>query len=580
MVEQLRAVPSVPLLAAAPQQYLLFGLTNGHSGGHSPATTETSVLTEEDPVVPAGETIDSLVRPLVESAKAAPAAPPPPPKFVELPAPLRPPESSAPLIESRTPTAAQPPAITPPVAQPSPFLARVAQIAALRIPADFQAKTASPVESGSPTAKMPAASPPPKTEPAGLPVSAVKMVELPVPPNPPIRIAPLIEHSKLKPAKLDPAKLAIAPPAPRAAQCMPEPSAFPAPVIRIAGLSPALTLCAKTAPRIPAATLAAAPPPPAAAAPKVTEPGLFASTKPQLPKLATVAEPFCAAEGFRNQSESLSEAFELQAKTILDEIQLGLDADESKIRGIAATFEARPKLALLPAPSDILAAPAPPDLQWLKTPRPVLPASKPFDRKCASLIAPPQKLPLAGPCLPPELRNYIEAPLADDARSKKGIGVPAWIISLVIATSLFLVAAIVLQFLAANREAKAAVAPSPSQAAASVPAAPAFEQHPFARFVEVTGVRVVADLSHRSQVQYIVVNHSSEQLSGMLIRIAVRSSADPAGAKPLFTVSAVIPSLGPHQSKEIRTDLDSQLRSSAIPDWEYLRTDVQVGTQN
>jgi len=107
-----------------------------------------------------------------------------------------------------------------------------------------------------------------------------------------------------------------------------------------------------------------------------------------------------------------------------------------------------------------------------------------------------------------------------------------------------------------------------------------FEQHPFARFVEVTGLRVVADLSHRSQVQYIVVNHSSEQLSGMLVRIAVRSSADPAGAKPLFTVSAVIPSLGPHQSKEIRTDLDSQLRSSAIPDWEYLRTDVQVGTQN
>ncbi len=507
MVEQLRAVPLVPLLAAAPQQYLLFGLTNGHSGGHSPAATETSVLTEDDPAVAAGETIDSLVRPLVESAKAAPAAHPTPPKFVELPAPLRPPENSAPLIESRTPTAAQPPAITPPVAEPSPFLARVAQIAALRIPADFQAKTASAVESGSPTAKMPAASPPPKTEPAGLPVPAPKMVELPVPPNPPTRIAPLIEHCKLEPAKLDPAKLAIAPPAPRVAQCMPEPTAFPAPVIRIARLSPAATRCAKTAPGVHAATLAAAPPPPAAAAPKVTEPGLFASARPQLPKLATVAEPFCAAEGFRNQSEALSEAFELQAKTILDEIQLGLDADDSNIRGIAATFEARPKLALLPAPSDILAAPAPPDLQWLKTPRPVLPASKPFDRKCDSLIAPPQKLPLAGPCLPPELRNYIEAPLADDARSKKGIGVPAWIISLVIATSLFLIAAIVLQFIAANREAKAAVAPSPSQAAASVPAAPAFEQHPFARFVEVTGLRVVAE--SQSQIAGTVYRRQS-----------------------------------------------------------------------
>ena len=579
MVEQFRAVPSVPLLAPAPQQYLLFGLTNGHST----ASVETSVLTEEDPAVPAGETIDSLVRPLVESAKVEsakaapveppvihipePAAPPPPATFVELPAPLPPPEMSAAFIESRTPTAAQPPATTQPAAQPSPYVAREAQIAELRIPADFLAKIASPVESDNPPiAKMPAAALSPKTEPAGLPITSLKFVELPVPRNPSAPTAPPIEPTKPDPAT--PARLS-----PRVS----EPVAFPAPVIRITGLSPATKQFVKTAPRIHPATLAVATPP-LATATKVMESGTFASSKPRFPKVLTVAEPFCAAVGFRNQSDVLSAAFELQAKTVLDEIQLVLDADESKIRGIVATFQARPKLALLPAPSNILAAPAPPDLQWVKTPRPVLSAAKPFDRSCESLIAPPQKLPLAGPCLPPELRNYIEAPTADDARSKK-TGLPAWVVSLVIATSLFLAIAVVMQFLAANREAKAAVTPAPIQAA-SVPAAPAFEQHPFARFVEVTGLRVVADLSHRSQVQYIVVNHSSEQLSGMLIRIAVRSSTDSAGAKPLFTVSAVIPSLGPHQSKEIRTDLDSQLRSSAIPDWEYLRTDVQVGTQN
>jgi hypothetical protein len=576
MVEQFRAVPPVPLLAPAPQQYLLFGLTNGHSGGYSTASTETSVLTEEDPTVPAGETIDSLVRPLVESAKAAPAkvesakaALPPSPTFVELPAPLPPPEMRAALIESRTPAAAQPPATTPTVAQPSPFLARVAQIAELRIRANsLAAKTPSPVESHNPpTAKMPAA-PLPKTEPAGLPVPALKLVELPVPPNPPTRIAPPIE----------PVKPAIASSPARLSPRVSEPEAFPAPVIRIAGLSPATKQFVKTAPRIHPVTLAAAPPP-LATATKVMESGPFAYNKPRFPKVVPVPEPFCAAAGFRNQSDVLSAAFELQAKTVLDAIHLVLDADESNIRGIVATFQARPKLALLPAPSNILAAPAPPDLQWVKTPRPVLPASKPLDPNRDSLIAPPQKLPLAGPCLPPELRNYIEAPTADDARSKKGTRLPAWVVSLVIATSLFLAIAVVMQFLAANREAKAAVTSAPIQAA-SVPAVPVFEQHPFARFVEVTGLRVVADLSHRSQVQYIVVNHSSEQLSGMLIRIAVRSSTDPASAKPLFTVSAVIPSLGPHQSKEIRTDLDSQLRSSAIPDWEYLRTDVQVGTQN
>jgi hypothetical protein len=601
MVEQLRAVPAVPLLAAAPEQYLLFGLTNGHSS----VATETAVIAEEDPAIPAGETIDSLVRPLVESAKAAPveaapveappaeAAPAPPiallnlptaepptepaalpahPTFVELAVPLAPPEMSAALVESRNPVAVPPPASEPPTAaKPNPFLARVAQIAELRIAARSLAKTAAPVESQNlPTPEAPAVAPLPKTEPVGLSAPAIKLVELAIPPNPPSRNAPRIE----------PAKLATAQPPTRTAPPVAEPALFPAPAPKMVRRSPTAAPSMKTAPRIRAGTLAAVLSPLAAAAPRVSESGPFRAANLQFPKLAIVPEPFCAAAGFADQSEALSEAFQLQAEAVLDEIKLGLDADESKIHAIVVTFQARPKLALLPAPSDILAAPAPPDLQWVKTPRPVLPARKTSDRKCDSATAPPQKLPLAGPCLPPELRNFLEAPHAEHDRSRKGIGLPGWITSLVIATSLFLVVAVMMQYLVTKREAKAAVAPTPNQVVASAPATPAFEQHPFARFVEVTGLRVVADLNHRSQVQYIVVNHSASQISDMTIRIAVRSSTDPAGAAPLFTVSAVVPSLGPHQSKEIRTDLDSQLRSSAIPDWEYLRTDVQVGTQN
>src|SRR5580658_9436683 len=177
LVEQFRAVPAVPLLESGPQQYLLFGLTNGHSS----VTTGTAVVLEEDPAVPARETINSVVRPLVESAKAAQAEvapvevappdvapeevappiallnlpataprtePPPvapgagsaalstPPTFVELAAPLIPPEMAARLSEPRNTAAALPPAMAPsPAAQPNPFLARVAQIADLRIPA-------------------------------------------------------------------------------------------------------------------------------------------------------------------------------------------------------------------------------------------------------------------------------------------------------------------------------------------------------------------------------------------------------------------------------------------------------------
>ena len=114
--------------------------------------------------------------------------------------------------------------------------------------------------------------------------------------------------------------------------------------------------------------------------------------------------------------------------------------------------------------------------------------------------------------------------------------------------------------------------PLPLPAAADPPYA-------LAQFVEVTGLRVVVDLNHRSQVQYLVVNHSAIPLTGLGLQVAVRSALAASNSEPLFTVSARVPSLGPHQSKEIRTDLDTQLRASAIPDWENLRTDVQVSFQ-
>src|SRR5258708_32730350 len=57
------------LLAPAPQQLLLAAVNgNGHSNGNS----STIAVKEEDVRIPEDDTIDSLVRPLVESAEATP----------------------------------------------------------------------------------------------------------------------------------------------------------------------------------------------------------------------------------------------------------------------------------------------------------------------------------------------------------------------------------------------------------------------------------------------------------------------------------------------------------------------------
>ena len=481
MVESLRAVPSVPLLAPAPEQYLLFGLTNGHSS----AVSQSAVMIEEEPAVPAGETIDGLVRPLVESAKA------PGKTFTELKVPDEPPEppaiaALATPLESQNPAAAQPPVTAPHNgAKPNPFLARVAQIAELRIPFRTPVAPASHVPSPSlAAAEPPAPTVAAKTDPVTPPLPQVKFVELAVPPVPPLRTAPRVE----------PAKLAAAPPLCQTGPSITQPAAFRTRTVRIVGHQPtSATPSPSVASLVPLAGPSSQPI--AFSKLRVVESAPFPALKPQSPELKVAAEPFCAAAGFVEQAGVLSEALELQAESLLDEIKSGLDAVETKIQAIVAAFQIQPKLALLAAPSAIVTAPAPPDLQWMKTPRPKLAAHKPSDRKCDTVVAPPQKLPLAGPCLTPELQNYIEAPSTERARARKGIGLPAWIVSLVIATSLFLAIGVALQYLSTNRQAKAAVIPTPAPAAASVPAAPTFEQHPFARFIEVTGLRVVADKS-------------------------------------------------------------------------------------
>lgn len=562
MMESLRAVPSVPLLEAAPEQYLLFGLTNGQSSAIGQSSEprpqgSATVTIEEEPSVSEKETIDGVVRGLVESVEV----PKEPPAI----------EALAPAPESQTPAAAQPPiALVANGAKPNPFLARVAQIAELRIPVRTPAVPASLVQPDS----LPAADPPgpsvsAKSEPVTPPVPQVKFAELAIPPAPPLKTAPRLPAAKLKPAA----------PTDKTASDVAQPAPFRSRRVHIISHQPA---CSKRSPAFGSLVLLAAPCARSIAFSnlRTAEPGPFNAGRVVAPKLKRASEPFCAAAGLMEQSVAVTKALELEAQSLLDEIKSRLDAVESKIQAIVAAFQLQPKLALLAAPGVIVTAPAPPDFEWMKMARPKIAAHKPNDRKSDAAIAPPQKPPLAGPCLTPDLENYREPSQSERAGKKNGIGLPAWIVSLVIATSLFLAIGVGMQYLSTNREAKAASAPAAPSAPAAAPVTPAFEQHPFARFVEVTGLRVVADTNHRSQVQYIVVNHSATQLSGMTIQIAVRSSVDPASSKPLFTVSTVVPSLGPHQSKEIRTDLDSELRNTAIPDWEYLRTEVHVGTQN
>lgn len=169
--------------------------------------------------------------------------------------------------------------------------------------------------------------------------------------------------------------------------------------------------------------------------------------------------------------------------------------------------------------------------------------------------------------------RVLRIPSSPRARPKLTLLLPSWVI---IALAAVVICMAILEI--AQQPVPASHAMQ-AMATAAAPLPPVDQSYPFARFVEVTGIRVIVDLNHGSQLQYLVVNHSATELVNIGLTLAVRSSQASPGSAPLFIVSARVPSLGAYQSKELHSELEAPLRSLVIPDWDNLRPDVQVTLQ-
>jgi len=272
--------------------------------------------------------------------------------------------------------------------------------------------------------------------------------------------------------------------------------------------------------------------------------------------------------------EALSEAMALQAELVLDSMAQQSIAEQSAISGIVASFQQKPKTSLLPPASKDVAPPAPLCIQWMRIPKPHISPVPPKDLNHSDLLSGLQTPPLAGPCVPQELRSLTEqrGPAPHQARKKAGL--PAWTVSFLVALTLFLGVGSLLQYLGANRDAKAAAATA-QPSGQSISAVPTGEQ-PASKLVEVTGLRIAAGSNHRPQLEFIVVNHSGTALSDIGLQIAVRSASSTAGVAPLFRVSTTVASLGPYQSREFRAELDPEVHATDVPDWQSLRADVRI----
>ncbi len=237
-----------------------------------------------------------------------------------------------------------------------------------------------------------------------------------------------------------------------------------------------------------------------------------------------------------------------------------------------------------PAPAPPAPKPAEisePDMAGLQsTAAQVLPTIRPAqpDRQ---IFAPDAglKMTLPSPALPRELIAREGLTVLSEKEKQKAArsGAPGWLVSVLVTLLVFGAGVAALFYFGPLEAFGGKQAPAPVSTTEAAPAATA-GSHPLSKYVEITGVRIVVESSRKSEVHYLVVNHSSAEIADVTVRATVRNTRK-ANSAPVTAFSFRLPTLGPYESKEMIVPIEKLSRGFELPDWQNLKTEFQITGQ-
>jgi hypothetical protein len=122
---------------------------------------------------------------------------------------------------------------------------------------------------------------------------------------------------------------------------------------------------------------------------------------------------------------------------------------------------------------------------------------------------------------------------------------------------------------------------SPDKQAKSVPAIPAHftasnTSNPIAKYIELVGFRVSERSPGHLVVKFGVVNHSEADVGDVKMTVSLGTTAAKPGDPPLITFDAQVARLGPSELKDVSVEVPTKLRVYELPDWQFLKADLQI----
>lgn len=126
------------------------------------------------------------------------------------------------------------------------------------------------------------------------------------------------------------------------------------------------------------------------------------------------------------------------------------------------------------------------------------------------------------------------------------------------------------------------VSSSGTQQSAAEKAAP-FERpagqasaHSFAKYIEVTGVRLLEKPDKTLAARFVVVNHAAAELSGFRLRVTLEAAKAAPGEAVIAVLDAAPGTLPPNGIRDMEAPLTTHLKMYELPDWQFIRTRVEI----
>lgn len=184
--------------------------------------------------------------------------------------------------------------------------------------------------------------------------------------------------------------------------------------------------------------------------------------------------------------------------------------------------------------------------------------------------APPQ-VQYAPPPQPQYAPPAAAAPVYTISEQKKGM--PAWLVGVLTIAVLGGALFGLYRFVGGHGSSSTASNKAPAAAAAD-------SKNPYAKYVEVVGLRLLENEAKKPLVRFTVVNHSPAELSGLELRVFLNSVDAKADSEPISVVEAKVGNIPAYGTKDVEAPLNTKMKIYELPDWQFVKTTFEITAPN